>query len=108
MGGINFGWLAVWGSELAVWVPSWLSGFRAGCLGVRAGCLGSEPRLAKSQTGGMRTFVRRLGEATALGGVKCGQCPDFASYTLAFAVQLRQNHGKTSVRVNNHVQFTPV
>ena len=30
---------------------------------------------------------------------KCGQCPVLASYTLAFALQLRKKHGKTSVRV---------
>jgi hypothetical protein len=30
---------------------------------------------------------------------KRGQCPVFASYTLAFALQLRKKHGKTSVRV---------
>jgi negative regulator of sigma E activity len=30
---------------------------------------------------------------------KCGQCPVFASYVLAFALQLRKTHGKPSVRV---------
>jgi hypothetical protein len=30
---------------------------------------------------------------------KCGSCPVFVSYTLAFALQLRKKHGKTSVRV---------
>jgi hypothetical protein len=30
---------------------------------------------------------------------KCGPCPVFASYTLAFALQLRKKHGKTLVRV---------
>jgi hypothetical protein len=30
---------------------------------------------------------------------KCGPCPVFASYTLAFALQLRKKHGKTSARV---------
>jgi hypothetical protein len=30
---------------------------------------------------------------------KCGPCPVFASYALAFALQLRKKHGKTSVRV---------
>jgi hypothetical protein len=30
---------------------------------------------------------------------KCGLCPVFASFTLAFALQLRKKHGKTSVRV---------
>jgi hypothetical protein len=29
----------------------------------------------------------------------CGPCPVFASYTLAFALQLRKKHGKPSVRV---------
>jgi len=30
---------------------------------------------------------------------ECGPCPVFASYTLAFALQLRKKHRKTSVRV---------
>jgi hypothetical protein len=30
---------------------------------------------------------------------ECGPCPVFASFTLAFALQLRKKHGKTSVRV---------
>ena len=30
---------------------------------------------------------------------ECGPCPVLASYTLAFALQLRRKHGKTSVRV---------
>ena len=30
---------------------------------------------------------------------ECGPCPIFASFTLAFALQLRKRHGKTSVRV---------
>jgi hypothetical protein len=29
---------------------------------------------------------------------KCGPCPVFASYTLAFASQMRKKHGKPSVR----------
>jgi hypothetical protein len=39
---------------------------------------------------------------------KGGPCPIFASYTLAFALQLRKQHGKTSVRVaqyNNNEQY---
>jgi hypothetical protein len=40
---------------------------------------------------------------------KCRPCPVFASYTLAFALQLRKKHGKTSVRVaqykNNEAQY---
>jgi len=45
------------------------------------------------------TFVRRLGKAAVPGGWECGPCPDFASYALAFAIQLSKNQGKTSVRV---------
>jgi hypothetical protein len=30
---------------------------------------------------------------------ECGPCPVFASFTLAFALQLRKKHGKTSVSV---------
>jgi len=30
---------------------------------------------------------------------ECGPCPVFASFTLAFALQLRKKNGKTSVRV---------
>jgi len=30
---------------------------------------------------------------------ECGPCPVFASYTMAFPLQLREKHGKTSVRV---------
>ena len=30
---------------------------------------------------------------------ECGPCPVFGSFTLAFALQLRKKHGKTSVKV---------
>jgi hypothetical protein len=30
---------------------------------------------------------------------KCGLCPVFASYILAFALKMRKKHGKTSARV---------
>jgi predicted ATP-dependent serine protease len=33
---------------------------------------------------------------------KCRPCPVFASYTLAFALQLREKHGKTSATVAAH------
>jgi len=36
---------------------------------------------------------------------ECGPCPVFASYTLAFALQLREKHGKTSVRVVEKCQL---
>ena len=36
---------------------------------------------------------------------ECGPCLIFASYTLAFALQLREKHGKTSVRVAGECQL---
>jgi hypothetical protein len=39
---------------------------------------------------------------------KCGPCPVSASYTLAFALQLRKKHGKTSVRVVGKCPDIPV
>jgi hypothetical protein len=38
-------------------------------------------------------------EKGKFGKLKCGPCPVFASYTLAFALQLRKKHRKTSVRI---------
>jgi len=35
---------------------------------------------------------------------ECGPCPIFAGFTLAFALQLRIKHGKTSVRVAEEYQ----
>jgi len=65
MGVVNFGWLV-----------GWLSGFRAQTGSITYWCYA--------------TFVRRLGEAATPGGGECGPCPDFASNTLAFALQLRK------------------
>jgi len=62
MGGINFAWLAVW-----VLSPDW-----------------------PSRTLQVCDLFRHLGEAAAPGGGQCGPCPDFASYTLVFALQLRK------------------
>jgi len=36
---------------------------------------------------------------------ECGPCPFFASYALAFALQLRKKHGKTLVRVAEDCQL---
>jgi hypothetical protein len=43
--------------------------------------------------------------------IKIGEgrlCPDFASYTLAFTLQLRKKHGKSSVRVVETCPDIPV
>jgi hypothetical protein len=39
---------------------------------------------------------------------KCGPCPVFASYTLAFALQLRKTRGKSSIRVVKKCPDIPV
>jgi hypothetical protein len=31
---------------------------------------------------------------------ECGPCPDLASFTLVFALQLRKKHGKISVMIS--------
>jgi hypothetical protein len=36
---------------------------------------------------------------------ECGRCPVFARYTLAFALQIRKKHGKTSARVVGECQL---
>jgi hypothetical protein len=36
---------------------------------------------------------------------QCWPCPVFASYNLAFALQLREKHGKTSVRVPEQEEY---
>jgi hypothetical protein len=36
---------------------------------------------------------------------ECGPCLIFASFTLAFALQLRKKHGKTSVRIAEEWQY---
>jgi len=36
---------------------------------------------------------------------ECGPCPVFANYTLAFALQLRKKHGKTSLGVAEECQL---
>jgi hypothetical protein len=39
---------------------------------------------------------------------KCGPCPVFASYTLAFALQLTKKHAKSAVRVVEKCPDIPV
>jgi hypothetical protein len=36
---------------------------------------------------------------------ECGPCPVFASFTLAFALQLRKKHGKPSVRLKKNLSY---
>jgi hypothetical protein len=50
---------------------------------------------------GGRTHLHKIYRTTqiATNVEECGPCPVFASFTLAFASQLRKNHWKSSVRV---------
>ena len=50
-------------------------------------------------------YTQIIDKTTQLIWEECGPCPAFASYTLAFALQLRKKHGKTSVRVAEECQL---
>jgi hypothetical protein len=56
----------------------------------------------------LTTFVGRLSgirtQNSQTNWEECGPCPVFASYTLAFALQMRKNHRKTSVRAETSVR----
>jgi len=39
---------------------------------------------------------------------ECGPCPVLASYTLAFTLQPRKKHGKTSVREDHIIIFLAI
>ena len=56
-----------------------------------------------AQNNTMDTTIHRTTQFTNL--EEWGPCPVFASYTLAFALQLRKKHGKTSVRVAEECQL---
>ena len=50
-------------------------------------------------------YTQTIHRTTQLIWEECGQCPVFASYTLAFALQLRKQHGKTPVTVAGKCQL---
>jgi len=50
-------------------------------------------------------YTQTIHKTTQLIWEESGPCPVFASYTLAFALQLRKKHGKTSVRVAEECQL---
>jgi len=60
----------------------------------------------RTQTGSVAYWcfakcISCLGDAAEPGGVKCGPCPEFASNTLAFTLQLRkitENHSQGNPR----------
>ena len=47
-------------------------------------------------------YTQTIHGTTQLIWEECGPCPVIASYTLAFALQPREKHGKTSVRLAIH------
>jgi len=53
-------------------------------------------------------YTQTVDRTTQLIWEECGPCPIFASYTLAFALQLRKEHGKISVRVDEECQLAQV
>jgi len=50
-------------------------------------------------------YTQTIHRTTQLIWEECGPCPVFASYTLAFALQLKKKHGRTSVRVGEECQL---
>jgi len=50
-------------------------------------------------------YTQTIHRTTQLIWEECGPCPVSASYTLAFALQLRKKHRKTSVRVAEECQM---
>ena len=50
-------------------------------------------------------YTQTVHRRTQLIREECRPRPVFASYTLAFALQLREKHGKTSVRVAEECQL---
>jgi hypothetical protein len=58
-----------------------------------------------TQTIHRTTQTQTIHKTTQLIWEECGPCPVFASYTLAFVLQLRKKHGRTSVRVAEECQL---
>jgi len=50
-------------------------------------------------------YTKTMHRTTQLIWEECGPCPVFASYTLAFSLQLWKKHRETSVRVDEECQL---
>jgi hypothetical protein len=61
--------------------------------------LGGRLSEIRTQSGQIKITVELRALKLSANWEECGPCPVFASYTLAFAIQLRKNHKKTSARV---------
>ena len=64
----------------------------------------TEIGLTPSGSSTVHIYTQTIHRTTQLIWEECGLCPVFTSYTLAFALQLRKKHGKTSVRVAEECQ----
>jgi hypothetical protein len=52
-----------------------------------------------------KQYIEQHKQYTEQSNWEHGPCPGFASYTLAYALQLRKKHGKTSLRVAEECQL---
>jgi len=62
--------------------------------------------LTPSGSSTVHIYTQTVRRTTQMIWEECGPCPVFASYTLTFALQLRKNHKKASVRVAKECQLT--
>jgi len=83
------GWMNEW---VSWWVGGWMDGWM-------------DLLTATGLTPGGSSTVRVYTQTISPNWEECGPCPVFARYTLAFALQLRKKHGKTSVRVAEECQL---
>jgi uncharacterized integral membrane protein len=61
--------------------------------------------LTPSGSSTVHIYTQTIHRTTQLIWEECGPCPVFVSYTLASALQLREEQGKTSVRVAEECQL---
>jgi hypothetical protein len=73
-------------------------------------CLFTAIVLPPGGSGTVHIYTQTIQRTTQLttNWEECRPCPVFAGYTLAFALQLRKKHGKTSVRVAEECQLALV
>jgi hypothetical protein len=62
-------------------------------------------RLPPGDSSTVHIYTQTIHRTTQLIWEECWPWPVFASYTLAFALQLRKKHGKTSVRIAEECQL---
>ena len=68
-------------------------------------CLFTAIGLTPGGSSTVHIYTQTIHRTTPLNWEECGPCPVFASYALAFALQLGKKDGKTSVRVAEECQL---